>query len=269
MEQYNKNQEPKKEKKDDNRIDTWGKGRVWGGIVIVCVGTILIAREAGADIPRWLVSGPMFLVALGVFLGARSSFRNYYWLIPVAIGCALIVDREFWRLDIRPYIWPAIIVLIGLVMIFRPRRRDKDQWGDWGQNWNKEWNKDWQKANVEAGNASAVGEMDTIDSVTVFGSNKKNILSKNFRGGEVVNFFGGTELNLAQADINGPVMLELTQVFGGSKLIVPANWRIQSELVSVFGGVDDKRMIQPNIDESKVLVLKGTNVFGGLEIKSF
>jgi predicted membrane protein len=265
MEQYNKNQEPKQEKKDNPIPDQWSKGRVWGGAVIVAVGTILIAREAGADIPRWLTSGPMFLIALGAFLGARSSFRNFYWCIPVIIGVALIVDREFWRLDIRPFIWPAIIVLIGLVMIFRPRRKDTNQWGDW----QKDWNKDWQKANVEAGNASAVGEMDTIESVTVFGSNKKNILSKNFRGGEVVNFFGGTELNLSQADINGPVMLELTQVFGGSKLIVPANWRIQSELVSVFGGVDDKRMLQPNIDPTKVLVLKGTNVFGGLEIKSF
>jgi hypothetical protein len=266
MEPYNKNQEPKPEKKNENkRIDTWGKGRMWGGLVVVAVGAILIAREAGADIPRWLTSGPMFLVALGVFLGARNNFRNFYWIIPVAIGLALIVDKEFWRLDIRPFIWPAIIVLIGLVMIFRPRKKDSDTWGDWS----KDWGKDWQKANVEASTAAAAGEHDTIESVTVFGSNKKNILSKNFRGGEVVNFFGGTELNLAQADIQGPIMLELTQVFGGSKLIVPSNWRIQSELVSVFGGVDDKRMLQPNIDPTKVLILKGTNVFGGLEIKSF
>jgi len=192
-----------------------------------------------------------------MFIGVRHNFRNWFWLIPVGIGLALVVDRIYWEINIRPYIFPAVVIAIGVFMILRPRKRDSGPWIDW------------QKANIEANNASVSGEQDTIDAVAIFGSTKKNILSKNFRGGEVVNFFGGTELNLSQADIHGPIMLELTQVFGGAKLIVPANWRIQSELVSVFGGVDDKRMIQPNIDPTKVLVLKGTNVFGGLEIKSF
>jgi hypothetical protein len=261
MEPYNKNQEPKQETKDKDSkspsLDQWSKGRIWAGLIVIAVGAIWVAREAGVDIPRWIVSPPMLLVALGLFIGARHNFRNWYWMIPVGIGAALVVDRIYWEVNIRPYIWPAVVIIIGLFMIFRPRKRDAGPWIDW------------QKANIEANNAAAVGEQDTIDAVAIFGSTKKNILSKNFRGGEVVNFFGGTELNLSQADIHGPIMLELTQVFGGAKLIVPANWRIQSELVSVFGGVDDKRMIQPNIDPNKVLVLKGTNVFGGLEIKSF
>lgn len=270
MEPYNKNQEMKQEKKDDSKkVEQWGKGRVWGGLVIVAVGTILIAREAGVDIPRWVTSGPMFLVALGVFLGARSNFRHWYWVIPIGIGVALIVDRVFWEINIKPFIWPVVIIVIGLFMIFRPKRKDYGQWNDGGHSWNN----DWQKAQAEASNTSASAATaggDVIDMVAVFGSNKKIVVSKNFRGGEAVAFFGGTELNLTQADIQGPIVLELTQVFGGSKLIVPANWTIQqSELVSVFGGVDDKRMMQPNADPNKILVLRGTNVFGGLEIKSY
>jgi hypothetical protein len=171
----------------------------------------------------------------------------------------LIADREFWRLDIKPFIWPAVIIVIGLFMIFRPRRRnDSGPWGDWRQH----------QGVVTDNDAS--GEQDMIDSVSIFGSIRKNILSKNFRGGEVVSFLGGTELNLTQADLTKPAVLEMTQVFGGSKLIVPSNWTIQStELVSVFGGVDDKRMVSQNVDPNKVLILKGTNVFGGLEIKSY
>jgi predicted membrane protein len=257
MEPYNKNQEPKEVKDNNKAADQWGRGRMWGGLVVIAVGAIWIAREAGVDIPRWLISPPMFLVAVGIFIGARQNFRHWFWLIPVAIGAALLVDRIFWEINIKPFIWPAVIIAVGLFMIFRPKKRDSGPWIDW------------QKASIESNNVSATGEEDTIDAVAVFGSTKKNILSKNFRGGEIVNFFGGTELNLSQADIHGPVLLELVQVFGGAKLIVPANWRIQSELVSVFGGVDDKRMIQPNIDPTKVLVLKGTNVFGGLEIKSY
>lgn len=256
MESYNKNQTPAKETPKSPRFN----GRVWAGVVIVLVGTILIAREAGADIPRWVTSGPMILVAIGVFIGAGSNFRNWVWLVPVGVGVALIADRYwFFDLNIKQFIWPAVIVVIGLVMIFRPRKSKGDDMTGI----------DWKNMNWGDRKPDPTGEEDVIDAVSVFGSVKKNILSKNFRGGEVVNFFGGSELNLMQADIHGPVILDLTQVFGGAKLIVPSNWRIQSELVSVFGGVDDKRMIQPNIDPNKILVLRGTNVFGGLEIKSY
>jgi predicted membrane protein len=85
----------------------------------------------------------------------------------------------------------------------------------------------------------------------------------------VVNFFGGTDLNLSQSDINGVAVLDLTQVFGGTKLIVPSNWKVQSEVVAVFGGLDDKRRDLANPDPNKVLVLKGTCIFGGIDIKSF
>jgi hypothetical protein len=143
-------------------------------------------------------------------------------------------------------------------MIFRPKRKNEGNWIDWRK-----------QMNPTDDDVSA-GEQDIIDAVSIFGSTKKNILSKNFRGGEVVNFFGGTELNLMQADITRPIVLDMVQVFGGSKLIVPSNWTIHTaELVSVFGGVDDKRMIQANLDPTKILILRGTNVFGGMEIKSY
>ena len=259
MEPYNKNMGNQTSEKKENVAAEWRKGRVWAGLVVIAVGTIWIAREAGADIPRWLTSGPMLLIALGFFIGARHNFRNWIWVIPVGVGFALIADRYwFFEFSVKEFIWPSVVIIIGLFMIFRPKRKKDDDW----MNWKKD--VDW--SNTSGGD----GNLDTIDAVSVFGSAKTTILSKNFRGGEVVNFFGGTELNLTQADITGPVVLELTQVFGGAKLIVPSSWKIQSEsIVSVFGGVDDKRMIQPNIEPNKILILRGTNVFGGLEIKSY
>jgi predicted membrane protein len=104
------------------------------------------------------------------------------------------------------------------------------------------------------------------------GSVKKNILSKNFKGGEITNVFGGSEVNLSQADIEKTATLELVNVFGGTRLIIPANWEVHSELVSVFGNIEDKRNIQPNLKLrkcTKVLVLKGNTFMGGIEIKSY
>ena len=92
--------------------------------------------------------------------------------------------------------------------------------------------------------------------------------SKNLRGGEIVAVFGGAEVNLTQADFYNRIEIEVVQIFGGTKLVVPANWEVRSEAVALFGGIEDKRMpMAPSPD--KVLVLKGTTIFGGIEIKSF
>jgi predicted membrane protein len=78
-------------------------------------------------------------------------------------------------------------------------------------------------------------------------------------------------VNLSQADFSGEAIMDVTCVFGGVTLIVPSNWKIKSDLTSVFGGIDDQRpaMITENMNDEKVLVLKGACVFGGIEIHSY
>jgi hypothetical protein len=81
---------------------------------------------------------------------------------------------------------------------------------------------------------------------------------------------GGTEINLTQADIHGKVMIEATNVFGGTKLIIPPTWDVQSNVVTLFGGIDDKRQLNGEApDPAKVIYLSGTCVFGGIDIRSF
>ena len=111
---------------------------------------------------------------------------------------------------------------------------------------------------------------DIIDSTSIFSGTKKVILSKNFKGGDIVNIFGGSEIDLTQADMTTPAILEVTAIFGGATLIVPSNWAIKSEAVTIFGGIGDKRKIVPSTEgPTKTLVLKGTMIFGGMEIKSY
>ncbi|MOA33851.1 hypothetical protein D3C78_1551840 [compost metagenome] len=64
--------------------------------------------------------------------------------------------------------------------------------------------------------------------------------------------------------------MDIENVFGGTKLLVPANWEVKVETVSVFGGVNDKRPVMPASDApSKIMIIKGTCVFGGIDIKSY
>jgi hypothetical protein len=256
MDTYNKGAVPTpvqpEQPKERNRT-----GRVIGGSIIVIVGLVYLANEAGVHIPRWIISIETALIALGLYIGFRHNFKGLGWLIPIVIGCVLLVDDIFPYTDLSDYLWPMIIIGVGLVMIFKPGRKGNDPY------W-KKW---------DAGHSHLNTDDDYIDSTVLFGGVKKNIISKNFRGGEAVTVFGGTEINLTQADVDGKIVLDLTQIFGGTKLIVPPHWKIQSEdLVAIFGGVEDKRAILSDpstVSGSKVLVLKGTCIFGGIDIKSF
>jgi hypothetical protein len=123
---------------------------------------------------------------------------------------------------------------------------------------------------ISAPFAETYSQDDIIDSTCIFSGTKKVILSKNFRGGDIVNVFGGSEIDLMQADINGTATLEVTAIFGGATLIVPSNWAIKSEAVTIFGGISDKRKFAALAEPAtKTLVLKGTMIFGGMEIKSY
>lgn len=233
------------------------KGRVFGGLLVVLVGIAFLLRRTGVDFPGWIFSFETALIVLGMYLGLRHSFRGIVWFIPVAIGGVLLIDDFAPQYDFSDYIWPLVVIGVGLFIMLRPGRRGNDPY------W-KKW---------EADHANENFADDYIDSTVLFGGVKKNVISKNFRGGDATTVFGGTDINLMQADISGRVVLDLTQVFGGTKLIVPAHWKVQSEdLVAIFGGVEDKRTIlgnAPAVDESRVLVLKGTCLFGGIDIRSY
>ena len=65
-------------------------------------------------------------------------------------------------------------------------------------------------------------------------------------------------------------MLEVNNVFGGTKLIVPSNWDIKNEVTTVFGGIEDKRNLNSTTpDAGKILFLNGTCVFGGIEVTNY
>ncbi len=81
---------------------------------------------------------------------------------------------------------------------------------------------------------------------------------------------GGAEINLMQADLQHNIVLEVNNVFGGTKLIVPSNWDVKNEVSAVFGGIEDKRSINTSVpDQDKILILKGTCVFGGIEVSNY
>ena len=255
-------------------------GKVLAGLVIVCIGGVLLFRQMGFYFPGWIFSWPMILIAVGLYSGAHHSFRSNGWLILTGIGGIFLIGEIMPWLSLGRYIFPALIIFAGLMIAFSSNRKKRwhDRWNhdEWKDKWKEELKDEWKdkwKDGRYAGMSGATGENsydDYIDQVSVFGGVNKIVVSKTFKGGDVVNIFGGTDLNLTQADIQGNVILDVTQIFGGCKIIVPRNWKVISEMTAIFGGMEDKRYVMENeYDVTKVLIIRGVTIFGGIEVQSY
>lgn len=238
------------------------EGRIWSGLFFIALGALFIAREAGVGFPQWFFTWPTLLIGIGVFLFVKHGFRHFAPLVMIGIGVVFLVDQYQMNFSLKPFLWPAMFVVFGFYLVVRPRRRFR-HWkhGDPAQ---------------EALAAEPMDEAtvlntteDVIDITTMFGGVKKKVLSKNFRGGDIVSVMGGSEIDLRQADFKDRISIDNFTLFGGTKLIVPAEWDVQSEVVAIFGGVDDKRPLPSDNLPRKILHLEGTCIFGGIEIKHF
>lgn len=254
------------------------QGQVWGGVFLLLIGLAALANNYIPGL-NWLFSWPMFLIALGLFIGLRNKFNGAAWLALIIIGSYFLATKYFTiDADLRRLFWPFALIGLGAYLIFRPKRKySSDCVYPFNRDKNEQAPRDTQGSTENQfavkteSNVAGNLEEEILDVASVFAAVKKNVYSKNFKGGEIVSVFGGAEVNLSQASFQQTqIIIESVQVFGGAKLIVPADWVIHNEAVAIFGGIEDKRP-QPSTIGSpeKVLVLKGFVMFGGIEIKSY
>src|SRR6478736_8490560 len=225
----------------------------WVGILVLTLGSfLLLDRMDLMEFPRWLFPWG-FLIAGGIVVGINRKFQGVGWLIMILIGTFFMLDHiPGFPWDLHDYGFPVIIIIVGLFILSRAvmggASREKKEF--------------WNAQQKDGFIASDEGGEDYFDIVAIFGGSKRKVFSKNFKGGEATCMFGGVEIDLSQADINGTIVIDATQVFGGMKLLVPANWELKSDAVAIFGGVDDKRMISQTYDGNKKLLITGFVMFG-------
>jgi len=231
---------------------------IWVGALILLVGSaILFDRMDLMEVPWWLFSWKTFLIALGLIIGINKGFEGIGWLVMILVGTFFLIDDiPGFPFDLDRYAFPVGIIIIGMFIMGRAL---------FGSNRHEEMKKKWGEGMVSTDD----GGEDTFDLTTIFGGNKRKVYSKNFRGGWTTCVFGGTDIDLTQADINGTVVIDVVQVFGGIKLVVPSNWEVKSEITAILGGVDDKRSMPAAASGGKRLVLTGFVMFGGVDIKSY
>lgn len=232
-------------------------GNYLAGFLFIGFGVVLLLKALQIDVPDWLFNWGTLFIAIGVVSGIKHQFRNIGWLIPTTIGVFILLNDYYPDLEISQFVWPIALILIGVFILLKPRKHKYRRFykGD--------------AFMYSESNGSVTGD-DEIEASAIFGAVKRTILSKNFKGGKISSVFGGAKINLMQSEIQGTAVLYLETIMGGTELIVPSNWDVKQEISAVMGGIEDKRpTMHVSIDPNKVLVLKGSVVMGGIEIKSY
>jgi len=117
----------------------------------------------------------------------------------------------------------------------------------------------------KAGNRATA---DFIELVSGFGSIEKKISSKNFLGGDVTTIMGHLAIDLRDADFNGTVRLKVTQIRGVTTIVVPKGWDVRAGEGTVFATYQDSQAEKTIIHPDKVLIIDGTCIMGGIEVRT-
>jgi predicted membrane protein len=226
--------------------------RIGVGIVMLIAGIALLLSNLGYfdyELQRYLLRWEMIPLAIG-FIFLLSHDQKGPGIILIAVG-ATFYARNF--IEFQANFWhvffSSLLILIGVIIIFRHKIDPPNC----------------QKKNL--------ADDDIIEEVAVFGGGDRVIISQNFMGGKILAIFGGSNFNLTRAKLApGKNYIEVLAIFGGMKLIVPEQWNVKINAISIFGGFSDKHRINPIANaetNNSELIIRGFVIFGGGEIKSY
>jgi len=224
--------------------------RVIVGLVLITLAGLLFADSFEFIDLNWRrYFWQLILIVIGLISLARSESRTT-GIILIAIGAFFIADKAFeFDFRIRHLFWPTVLAVIGLLFIFRKKG---------------------QTNHIFSGRDS-VSTDDSIDDMAIFGGSEQKVKSKNFKGGRITNIFGGSTFDMLDAQLApGKNYIDVFCMFGGSKFLIPADWKVRVEVTAIFGGWADKRKSISTSETSfdRELVLKGLVLFGGGEVKN-
>lgn len=233
-------------------------------VIIIAAGIILLLDGLGVvpwEVRRVLISWPMLLIVAGIYSLFSEQHRLLGYVL-LGVGAIFMANKfYFFNISFWQVVWPLVLIVIGISIILKHNNTRRQL------AYTERFTPDGEPIVDDIGQNS-----DYIDEVSLFSGSEKIITSRNFRGGKITSIFGGSEINLTQAQLGpGNNNLEITAIFGGSTLIVPPEWQIKVNVTAVFGGISDKRYKRRDVptDETKILYINGLVLFGGGEIKSY
>ncbi len=238
--------------RDDNRehISHISAGLI-PGLIVAGIGVLFLLNNLNLvrihDVWRYW---PLILIAIGAAKLVNSPHANEKTgggIMVVAGGIFLASNLGLFPWSVWAF-WPVLLIGAGVMMLLNRT----------GSGF------------VEGIRTRTTQRASRADAMAIFGGFKRQVATEDYRGANYVAFFGGGEVDLRRAHMQGDsAVVEVTAIFGGFELRVPGDWIVVNEVVGIFGGTaDETRQPLPDAPGVKRLIVRGTAVFGGVGIKN-
>jgi predicted membrane protein len=217
------------------------------GLVLAGLGIVLLLDRFGIVNAEhiWNFWPLVFVVPGLIKLSSPGSVGDRVWGSFLVLVGAVLILHEFGRFPYGlNYLWPLFLVVAGLLLMWQSYQAKHD--------------------------GTVVSGDDDVRVFSVFGGSEQHINSQHFRGGQLVAVFGGYQLDLTQAEIEGnQAVLDATSVFGGGEIHIPRHWNVAMKGIGIFGGYGDEtgKYARDTTKPAKTLVVKGVAMFGGVSVK--
>ncbi len=214
--------------------------RIFAGVGVLLLGGLLLLDSLnihGFDnlLATWW---PLFVVGGGLLVFLNGA-QSYLWaLLLVAFGVVYqLKNLDVINFDPWQVFWPAMIIVIGLSIIFR-----------------------------STGNRQKVATENSDDVSAILGGVDHTNKSDDYTGGKITAILGGVKVDLRKAVIKKEATLDLFTIMGGVELTVPENVIVKSKAAVIMGGIENKAQTL-EAKNAPVLYITGDIIMAGVEVK--
>ena len=213
------------------------------GLLVIAAGVVFTLDNLGfIYAENYTRFWPTSLIAIGL-LKLSQTRRG-----PPALVSLLMVGLGAWLLfgELTEHrirfgdVWPMLLVLFGAYLV-------------------------WQGLSVRASESPIHGGP-MISAMAILGGVSRGSNTRNFRGADLTAILGGCELDLRNATLDDEAVIDVFSLWGGIEIRVPEEWTIESHIVPILGGVDEKTR-RPAGAGPRVTV-RGFAIMSGVEIKN-
>ncbi len=217
-----------------------GSAAVSGG-VLIAFGVLLLLNQMGL-IHNWFNIWALaffFAGLVNVLQPGKPQGRPWGFLL-MAFGVVLELNQlGYLRIRFETF-WPVFVIAAGLILIWRAYQKPQESGGVLSPH---------------------------LNVFAIWGGGEYRIRAKNFRGGDLVAFMGGFDVDLRDADIEGSeAVINVNCFMGGGVIRVPETWAVSMRVAAFMGGHSLKA--REGAQPTKSLIIKGMAIMGGVEVRN-
>lgn len=223
------------------------QGRIFWGLLLIVLGVLFLLDQMHrldfGDLIRhyW----PVVFILIGISILLSNNFKNVgSGVFFILFGAFfLLVRMRIFDQTVWHFVWPLAIIGVGFWILLRP-----------SLSWNKK----------------KIPEMtaDDLAISQVLSGTSRKVESQNFKGGKADVVLGSAEVDFRGARLSGgQATLVLSVVLGSIELTVPHEWQVVLEGTPVLGSMDSRKKTIPDAEKTGTLFIKGSAVFGSIEVK--